>query len=227
MSRVLALVEGRTEQTFVRAVLAPDLGLKGVFLSASVAGKPGHKGGVRPWASVRREILAALKQDGRRYCTTMFDYYALPTDWPGARDAKAKPFDEAAAVIERAVHADICGELGDSFDQRRLIPYIQMHEFEALLFTDTQVLADVVQQPHLRNHFDKIVTDCGEPEAIDDNPETAPSKRILSAAPNYQKILQGAIAAKRIGLACMTEACPHFAEWVGRLETLAPREAAR
>jgi hypothetical protein len=225
MSRVLALVEGQTEQTFVREVLAPDLGRLGVFLSASLIGKPRHKGGVRPWASARADILTALKQDQHRYCTTMFDYYGLPTDWPGRRTALPRPYREAVSTIERAVHEEICGELGDSFDQSRFVPYIQTHEFEALLFAEPQILADVAQCPSLSDHFEEIVAECGEPEAIDDHPETAPSKRILGVAPSYQKVLHGTIAAKQIGLAKMKQACPHFGEWVGRLEALGSREA--
>jgi hypothetical protein len=226
MSRVLALVEGRTEQTFVSEVLAPALGIKGVFLSATLTGKPGHKGGVRRWASVRKEILTVLKRDPLGCCTTMFDYYALPADWPGRQQATTKPYAEAAGVIEDAVHAAISEKLGDACDPRRFVPYIQMHEFEALLFTEPSILADVVQCPARRSRFEQIVTECGAPEAIDDNPLTAPSKRIAAVAANYQKVLHGAIAAKRIGLARMREACPHFDDWVGRLEALAQREAA-
>ena len=220
MSRVLALVEGRTEQTFVREVLAPGLSSKGVFLSATMIGKSGHKGGVRVWASARRDIMAALKQDLRRCCTTMLDYYALPGDWPGSSEAREKPFDQAASVIERAIHGDICRELGDSFDPRRLIPYIQMHEFEALLFSDTDILSGVLPCPEAKSALDQIVAECKEPEGIDDNPKTAPSKRLLDLAAGYQKVLHGAIAAQRIGLARMRTACPHFRDWLERLEAL-------
>ena len=88
MSRVVAIVEGYTEQAFCREVLAPALGAKGVSLEAQLVGKPGHKGGVRSWESARRDILNALKQQPDRACTTMVDYYGLPGDWPGVRQAK-------------------------------------------------------------------------------------------------------------------------------------------
>ena len=91
MSRVLALVEGQTEQAFVRDVLAPELGNRGVFISATLIGKPGHKGGIRSYESVQRDILAALKQDIGRSCTTMFDYYGLQADWPGVPEARSLP----------------------------------------------------------------------------------------------------------------------------------------
>lgn len=224
MSRVFALVEGQTEQAFVREVLAPALAPKGVFLTGGLMGKPGCKGGVRPWASARREILAALKQDRRRHCTTMFDYYGLPNDWPGAEEAKGAPFALAAGTIEQAILADVSAELEDSSAQCRFVPYIQLHEFEALLFSDTETLANVLHRPDLKGQLHGIVSECAEPEGIDDDPETAPSKRILSIAPAYQKPLHGAIAAKRIGLERMRQACPHFNAWVTRLEALEPEK---
>ena len=95
MNRVLALVEGDTEQAFVRDVLAPELAHKGADLRARRIGKPGHKDGVRGYEVVLREIRTLLKEDLGRYCTTMFDYYGLPSNWPGVMEAKAKPFREA------------------------------------------------------------------------------------------------------------------------------------
>jgi len=142
MSRVRALVEGQTEEAFVREVLAPNLGVHGVFVSATRIGKPGRRGGVRPWLVVRNDILATLKQNRAVYCTTMFDYYDLPSDWPGTDGTRRKrPISKKAGEIQQAIQADVCNELGESFDAQRFIPYIQMHEFEALLFSDTGVLA--------------------------------------------------------------------------------------
>ena len=219
MSRVRALVEGQTEQAFVRAVLAPHLGACGVSITATMIGKPGRRGGVRPWPVVRNDILATLKQDNAICCTMMFDYYGLPPDWPGRSEARRKrQVSTKAEAIEQAIYADVCDELGESFDGARFLPYIQMHEFEALLFSDTGVLAEAMQRPHLRSRLDAIVQECGKPEGIDDDPETAPSKRIRTIVSGYQKVLHGIIAAKRIGLPAMRERCPHFAEWLEALE---------
>ncbi len=220
MSRVLALVEGHTERSFIKEVLAPDLGLRGVFLTAALIGKPGHKGGIRPYLGVRKEILAALKQDHVRYCTTMFDYCGLPRDWPGVAQADAAERRLIAERIEGALHDDICSALGPSFEADRFLPYIQMHEFEALLFSDPDILAETLQKPALASDFRSIVADCGDPEGIDDVPQTSPSARIGAAAGAYRKVVQGTIAAKRIGLPTMRERCSHFCEWVGRLEGL-------
>lgn len=220
MNRIVAIVEGPTERAFCQEVLAPYLGALGVFVTAQIVGRPGRKGGVRSWASVRRDVLAALKQDRQRACTTMFDYYGVPADWPAAAKKKNKPFRAAVAAIERAMHDDICKEMGSSFDQTLFLPYLQVHEFEALLFSGPKVLAEVLDASSLESKLRKVVADSGEPEAIDDGDQTHPSKRILALAPDFQKTLHGSIAAQRIGIDRMREGCPNFAKWVARLESL-------
>jgi hypothetical protein len=212
-------VEGLTEQTFVKQSLAPQLIPRSVYLTATMIGKPGRKGGIRSYETIRRDILGALRQDQQRYCTTMFDYYGLPSGWPGKVGAEGSP-SVLAESVERAMHEDICGEMGESFAPARFIPYIQMHEFEALLFSDPATLASVVQHPFLASSFQAIVNECGEPEAIDDRPDTAPSRRICRQTREYDKVLHGTIAAQRIGVAEMRDRCPHFNRWVERLEEL-------
>jgi hypothetical protein len=149
MSRVLALVEGQTETQFVKGLLGPHLANKGVYLTARMVGKVGRRGGARRWPVTRRDIVATLKEDPEQYCTTMFDYYGLPTDWPGVAEVKRKPFREGAALLEEHVRDAICDQLGQSFNSQRFVPYIQLHEFEALLFSDPAILADVIQPPEL------------------------------------------------------------------------------
>lgn len=226
MNRVLALVEGPTEQIFVRDVLAPKLGGRGIGLTARIVGEPGHKGGVRSWKKVQNELVRLLKEDRTRYLTTMFDYYGLPSDWPDVRTAKTKPYRDAVTEIEGAIHADIQRVIGDALRPDRFIPHIQLHEFEALLFSDTVTLAEVLLVPSVRSRLDDILTQCGEPEAINDNRESSPSKRIARAAPVYDKRLHGPIAAERIGVQRMKKACPHFSEWVARLEALRTADIA-
>jgi len=119
------------------------------------------------------------------------------------------------------MHQDVCGELGTGFNVRRFVPYIQLHEFEALLFCGPKELSNVLQAPTLEPTLREIVEQAGEPEAIDDDPSTTPSKRISSLAPRFQKTLHGATTAQRIGLERLRAGCRHFAEWLVKLETLA------
>lgn len=120
MNRVIAVVEGQTEGTFVRDVLAPWLGSKGVMLSARLVGKPGHKGGVGSFQRAKNDIVSLLKQESDTYVTTMFDFYGMPAKWPGREDAKNVSHDQKALTVEEAIKDDVVATLGDSLDERRL-----------------------------------------------------------------------------------------------------------
>ncbi len=220
MSRVLALVEGETEIAFVKTVLAPELAGKGVFLSATKIGSARGQSGIRSYESNRRDILAALKQDQGRFCTTMLDYYGMPDDWPGRAEAREKPPVERAVCVEARLGEDIAGAMGPSFDRRRFVPYVQMHEFEAILFSNPHELAAALRMPAIEADLAAMVTQCGSPEEIDDGETTAPAKRIRKLAPQYNKIVGGILAAQRIGLAAIRRECRHFDDWVKQLETL-------
>lgn len=224
MARVLALVEGQTEQSFVKELLAHELAPHNIFLTASLLGKPGRRhGGIRRWHSVRRDVIAALKQDRERFCTTMFDYYAMPSDWPGRSPTPHSSSSAVASTVERALADDIRHELGLGFDQRRFVPYVQMHEFEALLFSDPAAFASVMlDHSSAAETLLEIAASFDTPEDIDDSPMLAPSKRILAIAPGYEKVVHGLVAARRVGLPRMRAVCPHFNDWLTRLERLEP-----
>lgn len=226
MSEVIAIVEGETEQTFVREVLAPELGSRGIWLAARLPGRMRRHGGVRRWESVRGDIFRTLKERGDWFCTTMFDFYRMPMDWPGRAEATARPHQERGACVETALAKDVQEHLPDNLRPDRFIPYVQVHEFEALLFSGVQELADTVWATHpglsqsAAANLQKILVEAGVPEAINDRPDMAPSKRICHLMRAYQKPLHGPIAAQRIGLARIREQCPHFDEWLRRLEAL-------
>ena len=96
---------------------------------------PGRRrihGGVNKWEVARQDIIRTLKE--RRYCSTMFDYYAMPADWPGRKEATAKPWPERAGQVEAAIHADIVAAMGGRFDPKYFLPYVQLHEFECWRF---------------------------------------------------------------------------------------------
>ena len=96
-----------------------------------------------------------------------------------------------------------------------------MHEFEALLFSDCERFRRGIGRPDLAASFQGIRDDFASPEEIDDSPETAPSKRVESLVPRYEKPLLGTLAALEIGLDVMRRECPHFGAWLAHLEELA------
>jgi hypothetical protein len=230
MSRVLLLVEGQTERAIAEAVLAPYLAERGVWLYPRIVGKPGHKGG-NSFSTVLRELKSLLLQEPSSTVTMFFDYYGLPDDWPWLSHSKGKRCDvsiavgESAECLELSIGAAIADSIGASFNPARFIPYVQLYEVESLLFAGPAEMAAVFQRPELESRFSEIVETCGGCEHIDDGPETAPSKRIMRLFPRYRKG-SGVNAhayriAQRIGVDRIRRACPHFNEWMEKLERLA------
>ncbi len=227
VARVLIHVEGPTEEDFVKNILAPHLYGRGYSqVSARLVGNSRlreRRGGIRAWSAVREDILSHLKEDRASLTTTMVDYYALPQTkgraWPGRAEAGTMPYNQKAATVENALLADISGELGNAFYPVRFIPFVMMHEFEGLLFSDCQAFGCGIYQPELAPEFQKIRDQFETPEHINDSPETAPSKRVEALVPNYQKPLLGTLAVLEIGLDAIRQECPHFNDWLTRLET--------
>ena len=155
MSRLLIHVEGETEETFVSEVLRPYLYERGYSeVSARLMGnvrQRSRRGGIKGWAEVRKDILGHLKQDAGRLVPTMVDYYGLPQTWPGRKAAGGVAFAQKAKTIEAALLANISQGMGGAFNPDRFIPYVMMHEFEAMLFSDCEefgrgiVRVDLVQ----------------------------------------------------------------------------------
>lgn len=224
MHRVLTVVEGFTERAVVEQTFAPYLGARGLSVHAKVIGKPGHKGGVRNFEAVRKEILALLRQERSSHVSTFFDYYGLPEDWPGVRAAKGKKARDIAAIVEAAMRGEVQSKMDAAGDPSRFAPYVQMHEMEALLFSDPKVMATVFERPDLEPRFIQILSECGECEEINDHEATAPSKRIERLFPAYRKgsgiRAHAPIIVRRIGVDQLRQACPHFNEWMTTLERI-------
>jgi hypothetical protein len=225
MIRVHVICEGQTEEMFINEVLSELFKAKGIYLYPSLIGKPGHKGGNFRFERLLIDVRTRLLNDNTSYCTTFFDFYGLPTDFPGKQDASAKTNSgEKAACLLIALVDALKAKLGEK-PLRRFIPYVQMYEFEGLLFSDSQVLAKELNQEKLANSFQTIRGRFATPEEINNSPETAPSKRILKLFPEYDKPLHGSLAALGIGLETIREQCPLFDGWLKQIEDLQLLEA--
>lgn len=226
MARLLVHVEGETEETFVNEVLAPHLYRHGYRkVSARLVGNArlrDRRGGIKAWSAVREDIIKHLKEDPASLTTTMVDYYALPQRggkaWPGRAEAGLLPYQQKALHIQAALLADICQEMGDSFNPNRFVPYVMMHEFEGLLFSDCVRFAEGICRPSLAEEFQAIRNQFTTPEEINDSPQTSPSKRVEALVPGYEKPLLGTLAILEIGLDPIRRNCPHFGAWLSLLE---------
>ncbi|MCH8909959.1 MAG: DUF4276 family protein [Chloroflexi bacterium] len=228
MTRLLVEVEGPTEETFVTEVLRTHLIEQGfIDVNPRILGNArlrSNRGGIRSWPSVKVEILRHLKSDSGLIVTTMVDYYGLPRSgsngWPGRQQAAGVVFEKKADAVQDALKADICSELGESTEYCRFIPYVMMHEFEAMLFSDCASFAVAIDRPDLEAKFQAIRDQFVSPEEINDSSDTAPSKRIVKLMPEYDKILHGYFAASDIGIENIKSQCVNFSTWLSNLESI-------
>ncbi len=218
MSRVRILVEGQTEETFVNDVLSPHLNEMGIYPYALLFRR---RGGSFRYAKCQKVILDALKQDQSAHITTMVDFYGMPGDWPGRNESQScRDYQDKAQRVEQALRDDVIAQMGERWNPARFIPYVQMHEFEALLFSSPVKLAESLGDERLSSTFQKILNKFPNPEEINDNYETCPSRRIEGLFQSFKKTIDGVTAASRIGLETMRQECPHFNEWVAKLEDI-------
>lgn len=215
--KVFILVEGQTEESFVKNVLSeympPGLFLQPVVVATKRVNSGGKfKGGVPSYPKVRGEVIRLLGDSSAILVTTMLDYYALPTSFPGRSQPTGASAQERVKSVEDAWTTDI----GNS----RFRAYLSLHEFEALLFSHPQAIADGFAKPELLPQLSGIRASFATPEDINDRPETAPSARLEALYPHYSKPFFGTLIARRIGLNTMMSECPHFAEWVQMLRNL-------
>lgn len=229
MARLYLFAEGQTEQTFADTVLKPHLANFGVYMHNPVliahARKKGkvHRGGGRNFLTMQNDIIRFLKQESGSdvFFTTMIDLYALHNEFPGTEEAdqlRHLPY-ERVKLLEKS-WAETTGD-------RRFIPFIQLHEYEAYLFSDASQLGFFYDNADTKIAIlNAIADDAGSPELINDGPHTAPSKRIIAQFPEYQhgKTTVGPQAAELIGLGTIRAKCPHFSEWVSNLEGLGGNE---
>ncbi len=223
-ARLHFIVEGQTEETFVNLVLIPQLETFSVWGDArcvmtSKKREIKYRGGLSSYAKAKNDIVLWMKEDQNpdSFFTTMFDLYALPSDFPDYAEAR-KIIDSQQRVIalEEAMRRDI--------EHRRFAPYIQLHEFEALLLADPQKMDSAFpEHDSAINNLTQMVSKFDSPEQIDDGYETAPSKRIIGEIPEYEgmKASAGPRVAQKIGLSTLRQKCTHFSEWLGKLERLA------
>lgn len=206
MKKVLILVEGYTEERFVKDVLKPHFHPKGIFLI------PRNLKGVGKYATIRNEVNKLLKDSSAHLVTTMLDLYRIPSDFPQKMSiTQAQTGMQKVALLENAFKQDI--------DKDTFFPYLQLHEFEALLFSDVSMFSKIPNVGNKIRFFEEIVQ-VKNPEDINDLPNTSPSNRIKTTLSFYQKETHGIIVAKSIGLATMRAKCPHFDSWVLKLESL-------
>ena len=206
MIRLAILVEGQTEEEFVKSVLADHL---------------------RPIRVEAIPILLGGDINVDRLTKHMaglyysFDVVTSLVDFYGFRDKEDVRAGITVEELEDHLNRRIQARVGKYWDQRKMVPYVQRYEFEGLLFSDVNAFqAATYASEESVTQLSKVRSQFSTPEDINDDPNTAPSKRIANAMPSYRKRLDGPPIAREIGLDVIREECPRFQEWVRRLESL-------
>jgi hypothetical protein len=178
-------------------------------------------GGNVRYGRLKSLVVKLLKQHPAAFCTTFIDYYGRGDAFPGEKSlGKHDSVLEKKTTLEAAFHADVAQDLAPRFDATRFIPYIQMYEFEGLLFSDPERLAVGLYKPEIAAPLTAIRALFPTPEDINNNKLSAPSKRILGLFPGYDKPVGGTLAAHTIGIDRIRASCPLFDSWVTRLVQL-------
>ena len=224
MTRLLMLVEGQSEEIFVKRTLAPHLARHGVYVQEPVVlwtkrlpSGGGFRGGVSSWEQILKS-LRPLAGDSDAWLTTLLDFYGLPEDFPGLQEALGAG---AAHESVAAVQARFAAEL----KHQRFIPFFALHELEAWLFSAPEAVGAHFGQAHLANSLQAAVRDAGEPELINHGVTTHPKARLHSLVPEYKETSDAPTLLEKIGLPTIRAACPHFNGWLNRLEALGGEKA--
>lgn len=216
---IMIIAEGHTEKRFIDEILTPYMATNNIFIRGQLVGKPGHKGGDIRFSRVEKDIAMHLKQRKDTFVSIFVDYYGIKKDWPGLNEAHQCTSPKAIAdVMNRATKEKVSSKLADYAAGNRFIPFIAVHEFEALLFSDIKILASQLKvDPSI---VEKILEECGEPESINNSPNSAPSIRLKQILNSYKKNTNGITIANLIGIEKMRSKCPLFHEWLTTLENL-------
>ncbi len=224
MTRICVVCEGQTEEEFVARVVAPAFSEMGLYLIPEmIETSPGHKGGALSYERVKRHVCNTLNQRSAPVVTTLFDLYRLDSRFPGFPESRdLTDLARRLETLTRALHSAVLSEVGCA--PGRFIPYIQPHEFEALLFSDVATLA--LAEPgwnSAETALSAARTAAESPEHINHRPETKPAAHLERHLrhPNYRKRRHGPVVAEKIGLARMESECRFFAAWLATIRALA------
>lgn len=214
----MILVEGQTEERFVKDILNPyfrdrDISLTVTILTTKyVKAGPNFKGGITSYDIVKKHIVRLLGDTSANLITTMFDYYGLTKDFPGF-DSKVGNCYDCVSHIEDKFKNDI--------GHKKFLPYFQLHEFEALLFSSPQEIVDTLpSESDDLIKLKKIREAFKNPEEINNSPETCPHKRLERLFPDYNKVIYGSAISSRIGIDIIRKECPHFNSWIEQIESI-------
>ncbi len=218
MKRIIIIGEGQTEQAFTKTVLYPYFMHKNIIVSHPTIKH--SNGGIVKWGILKDQIEKHLISDSTAYVTTLIDYYGCYKkhnfpDWELAESNSDK--NTTMEIIENGMKQGI-----DESIRHRFLPYIQLHEFEGLLFNDIEIFKTQIPPEDLvgLRELEKIFLEFDNPEMINSSRETSPSHRLERIIKGYSKVVYGDILSDVIGIENIKSKCPRFREWIAKMESI-------
>lgn len=216
MKRVIIICEGETEKEFCTTILAPYFSKQQIYLQSPLIKK--SMGGIVKWNDLKKQIENHLKNDTDAFVTTLIDYYGLSEKYvfPKWNIAESEPDkNKRMDILENGMLENISEEI-----RYRFLPYIQLHEFEGLLFNEEKYFHEQIPTNELigTEELSDIFKSYKNPEMINDNLETSPSHRLERIILGYNKIVYGNILAEAIGLKKIKSKSPRFNNWIKNIE---------
>lgn len=217
MKRVIIICEGPTEREFCETILSPAFISKNIHIQPPLIKK--SMGGIVKWNILKKEITNHLKTDRQAIVTTFIDYYGLYAKYEFPKwdeSMKIPDKNQRMDFLENAMSEDIDEEL-----RFRYLPYLQLHEFEGLLFNDIQVFYEQIPPDELVGiaELEETFNEFENPELINDTKATSPSHRLERIVKGYNKIVYGNIIAEAVGLEAIRTKSPRFNEWLNKIES--------
>jgi hypothetical protein len=217
MKKLIIICEGQTEQSFCKKILKEHLNQFDIDIEYPLISH--SDGGIVKWIHLKTQIESTLTINPEYYVTTFIDYYGMEYhhDFPDWNITLSQPVkSDRMDTLEAGMLNDITESMKPKF-----IPFVQLHEFEALVFSDYDKFEDYYEPREANfNALNIICNDNPNPETINDSPLTAPSKRLSNNIRRYDKIDHGVDICELIGLVTMRTKSPRFNKWIDNLENI-------
>jgi len=210
MRGVYIICEGHTEKEFVNSVLRPYFNNYQIYDVRPILMSTGksQKGGDIKFDRLKLNIETLLKHNNDIIVSTLIDFYKLKSDFP--------KYELALKINNKIKRVDFLeNSLAEVINNHRFNPYIQLHEFEALVFSSIGGFASIgtVNFKLLNKTFNSYPN----PEDINENPLTSPSNRLKEIIQGYDKINHGIMIIRETGIKTIINKCPRFSKWVETL----------
>ena len=216
MKRLVVIAEGETKESFVNNILIPYFNSLGIYNYIQCFKTKHSNGGLSKYSYIKQDIIKIIYETDV-VVTTLLDFYRLPSDFPGYKQNNALLHDRWVEIIEGQIKEDIERTQEQRFDN--FIPYIQLHEFEALIFSSIAGIDALFEKSEVKyRDFQAVIDSYPNPENINNGPDSAPSVRLKQLIPGYDKVVYGVGIISEIGMETVLSRCPRFNGWIKKLK---------